>query len=109
ARLNEFVSDVDAVADAAGEGDSLAVLAVLEPVRDDVADELVPIHALGELGLDIVAGLSPDAAQIGIDRRVHPGLHQIPLLDQVGHLWALDHGLEDAAETTAVTTAWCCG
>jgi len=94
------------VADAAGEGHGLAALAVLEPMRDDVSDELVPIHPLGELGLDVVAGLRSDAAQIGVERRVDPRLDQIALLDQVGHLRALDHGLEDAAEPTTIATAW---
>src|SRR4029077_18469228 len=108
ASLNELVADVDAVADAAGEGDDLAALAILEPVGDDVADELVPIHPLGELGLDIVAGLRPDAAQIRLDWRVYSRLHQVPLLDEIGDLRALDHGLEDAAETAAVAAAWRC-
>jgi hypothetical protein len=106
---HEFVADVDAVADAAGEGHGLAALAILEPVRDDVADELVPIHALGELGLDVVAGLRLDAAQIRIDWRVDPRLHQVPLLDEVGDLRALDHRVEDAAEPATIATAWCCG
>src|SRR5262249_29078881 len=53
--FDELVADVDTVAHAAGEGDSLAALAILEPMRDDVADELGLIHALGQLGLDIVA------------------------------------------------------
>jgi hypothetical protein len=38
ASLHELVADVDAVADAASESDGLAVLAIFEPVRDDVAD-----------------------------------------------------------------------
>jgi len=95
--------------DAAGEGDGLAALAVLEPMRDDVSDELVPIHPLGELGLDVIASLRFDAAKIRIDRRIDPRPHQVALLDQVRHLRTLDHGLEDAAETATIATAWCCG
>ena len=82
--LTELIADMDAVADAAGEGDGLAALAVLEPVRDDVADELVRVHPLGKLGLDIVARLRSDAAQIGIYRRIDLRLDEIALLDQVG-------------------------
>ena len=48
--------NVDGVRDVDGEGDGLPALAVLVPVRDDVADQLRPIHALGELALDIIAG-----------------------------------------------------
>ena len=66
---------VDAVADAAGKGDRAPPLAVFEPVRGDVADELIPIHPRGELGLDVVAGLCPDAAQIGIDGRIDARPH----------------------------------
>src|SRR5215813_11624165 len=109
ASLEELVADVDAMTDAAGEGDGLAALAIFVPVRDDVADELVPVHALGELGLDIVAGLRLDAVQVRVDRGVDPRLDQIALLDQVWHLRALDHGLEDAAEPAAVATAGRCG
>jgi len=50
-------------------------------MRDDVSDERVPIDPFGELGLDVVAGLRSDAAQIGIDRRVDPRPHQVALLD----------------------------
>src|SRR5262249_60845209 len=63
---HELVADMDAMTDAAGEGDGLAALAVLEPMRSEVSEELVPIHPLGELGLEVVAGLRSDASQIRI-------------------------------------------
>ena len=56
AGLDELIADVDGVRDVDGEGDGLPALAVLVPMRDDVADQLRPIHALGELALDVVAG-----------------------------------------------------
>ena len=55
AGVDEFVAQVDGVRDVDGEGDGLSPLAVFVPVRDDVADQLRPIHALGELAFDIVA------------------------------------------------------
>jgi hypothetical protein len=109
ASLNELVTDVDAVADAARERDGLAALAVFVPVGDDVADELIVVHALGELGLDVVALLGAHAAQIGIDRRVDARPDEVALLDQIRHLRTLNHTPEDAAETATVTTTWRCG
>ena len=88
---------MDRVADAAGEGDGLAALAVLEPVRDDVADELVLVHPLGKLRLDVVARLCSNAAQIRVYRRVDLSLDEIALLDQVGDLRGLDQGRKDAS------------
>ena len=44
--------------------------------------------------------------QIGVDRRIDAGRGQETLLDEFADLWALDHGLEDAAEAAAVATAW---
>ena len=73
---DEFVADVDAVRDVDGEGDGLPALAVLVPVRDDVADQLGAIHAVGELGLDVVAVTGVHAAEIGIDRRVDARRHE---------------------------------
>jgi hypothetical protein len=109
ASLNELIADVDAVTDAAGKCDSAPALAVLVPVRDDVADELVAIHPLGKLRLDIVTGLRPDAAQIWIDRRIDARPDEVALLDQVGDLRAFDHALEDAAEPSIIATARRCG
>ena len=73
---------------------------------DDVADQLGPIHALGELRLDVVAGLRADALQVGIDRRIDARLDQVALLDQLGDLRTFDDGLEDAAEPAPVAAAW---
>ena len=55
------------------EGDRLSALGVLVPVGDDVADELRPVHAIGELALDVIADARFDAFQVRIDRRVARG------------------------------------
>ena len=47
--FDEFVADVQGVLDVDGEADGLPPLAVLVPVGDDVADQIVAIHSLGEL------------------------------------------------------------
>ena len=103
---DEFVADVDRVTDAGGKADGLSALAVFEPVADDVADQFRPVHAVGEFALDVVAVPDVNAMQIGIDRRIDAGRHQVALLDQLADMRALDHGLEDAAEPAAVATAW---
>ena len=56
AGFDEFIAHMDRMRDVDGEGHGLPALAELVPVRDDVADQLRAIHAVGELGLDIVAG-----------------------------------------------------
>ena len=60
AGLDELVADVDAVSYADGEDHGLPALAVLVPMRDDVADQLWAIHPLGEFCLDVVTGLCPE-------------------------------------------------
>src|SRR5262245_312266 len=97
------------MSDATGEGHCPAVFAVLEPVRDDVADQLVAIHAIGELTLDVVARDGAHALQVWIDRGVDARPDQMTLLDQRRDLWAFDHHREDAAEATAIAATWCCG
>ena len=49
AGADKFVADVDRMADAAGERHGAAALAKLEPMRDDIPDQLLAIHALGKL------------------------------------------------------------
>ena len=44
------------VRDADGKDDGLPALAELVPMRDDIADQLRLVHAVGKLVLDIVAG-----------------------------------------------------
>jgi hypothetical protein len=111
----ELLGDVDAVADAAGKGQRPAALAVLEPMGDNVADQFRPVHAIGELGLDIVAGLRSHATQVRVDRRIYLCCDQITDAalvghgDQVGNLRALDHDAEDAAESATIATTWRCG
>ena len=58
AGLDELIADVDRVRDVDGKGHGLPALAELVPVGDDVADQLRPVHAIGELALDVVAGLT---------------------------------------------------
>ena len=109
AGLDEFIAQMDRMRDVDREGHRLAALAELVPVRDDIADQLRPIHAIGELRLDVIAGLGANTGEIGIDRRIDAGLDQESLLDQRRDLRALDDGLEDAAEPAAIASAWRCG
>ena len=106
--LDEFIPQMDRMRDVDGEGHRLPALAKLVPVRDDVADQFRPIHAVGKLGFDIVAGLDANACQIGIDRRIDAGLDQKSLLDQRRDLRAFDDGLEDPTESAPVAAAWRC-
>ena len=62
--LDEFLDDVDGVRDVNGEDNRLAALAKLVPIRDDVADQGVLVHARGELALVVVAGDGVDASQV---------------------------------------------
>ena len=66
------------------------------------------VHALGELRLDVIAGLNADASQIGIDRRIDARTNQIALLDQFRDLRALDDRFENATKPAPVAPAWCC-
>jgi hypothetical protein len=42
-------------------------------MADDVADQVVPVHALGELRLDVVTLPSLDTLQVGVGRRIDTG------------------------------------
>jgi hypothetical protein len=77
------------------------------PVGNDVADESYAVHALGELVKGIVAGLGMHALQIGYVRRVDSCWDKVLVVDQLRDLRA-DHFLKDAAEPSAVASAWCC-
>ena len=77
------------------EADRLPPLAITVPMGDDVADEVVAVHAAGELRFHIVADAGLDAAQIGIGRRIDPRPDKEPLLDQLGDLRGLDDDVED--------------
>ena len=103
---DEIVADMDRVTDGGGKADGFAPLAEFDPVGDDVADQFRPVHAVGEFAFDVVAVPDVNAMQIRIDRRVDAGRNQEILRDELADLWTLDHGLEDAAETAAVATAW---
>src|SRR4051812_16102912 len=91
--------------DGRGKADGFTPLAEFDPVGDDVANEFRLVHALGEFTFYIVAVPDVNTIQIGIDGGIHPGRNQKSLLNQLADLRTLDHGLEDAAETTIVPTA----
>jgi hypothetical protein len=55
---------VDGVPDAGGEAHGTPAFAIFVPMANDVADQLRSVHALGELRLDIVAGLHLDAFEV---------------------------------------------
>ena len=50
--------------------------------RDDVADQLRPVHAFGELAFNPVTGLHRHARQVGPRRRIDPRADQVTLRDQ---------------------------
>jgi hypothetical protein len=73
---------------------------------NDVAHQLVVIHALLELRLDIIAGSRLHSLKVRIYRRIHAALDQMASVDQLGYLRALQHGGEDAAEASTIAAAW---
>src|SRR5262245_44433596 len=106
---HQLVADMDAMLDADRERYRAPALAVLQPMLDDVADQLAGIHPALELADDVVALPGLDATQIRIDRRVHPRLDQEAANDEFRDLRALDHGVEDVAEPSTVAATWRCG
>src|SRR5437762_17699 len=106
--LDELVADMDRMSDAAGKYDGAPAFAVFEPMRDDIADELVAVHARSELGLVVIALHGLDTAQIRVDRRIDPRLYEMLLHDQLGDLRAFEHHLEDAAEPAPIASARRC-
>src|SRR5262249_12643886 len=107
--LYELVADMDRVLDTDSEADRSPALAVLQPVLDHVPDQVVGVHATLKLTDNVVALLSSNATEIGIDRRIDSRPHQEAAHDQVRDLRALDHRVEDVAETATVTSTRCCG
>ena len=90
AGFDEFVLHVDAVCNVDTEHQSLPTLAMFVPVGNDVADQIITVHPIGELVDDIIALPGLDAFQIGIGRGVVDRRHQVLLLDQLGDLRAFD-------------------
>src|SRR5262249_41746765 len=107
--LYELVADMDRVLDTDSEADRPPALAVLQPVLDHVPDQVVGVHATLKLTDNVVALLSSNATEIGIDRRIDSRPHQEAAHDQVRDLRALDHGLEDVAEASTVPPDRCGG
>ena len=87
------------------ERDSLPALAVLVPVRDDVTDQVGPVHPRSQLAFDVITGDRADATQIRIDRRVYPRPHQIAASDQLGDLRRFDQRFEDPTKAATVAAA----
>src|SRR5262249_34845938 len=107
--LYELVADMDRVLDTDSEADRSPALAVLQPMLDHVTDQVVSVHATLKLTDNVVALLSSNATEIGIDRRIDSRPHQKAAYDQVRDLRALDHRVEDVAETATVASARCRG
>src|SRR5580704_790777 len=105
----EFVADVQRVLNIDGEAYGFALLTVPVPMADDVADQIGAVHPFGKLRLDIIADAGFNTFQIRLDRSKHASSDQIFLFDELGDLRALDDDIEDAAQPTAVTAAWCGG
>src|SRR5262249_22120803 len=104
--LEKFVADMDRVLHTDSEADGPPTLAVFQPMLDDVTDQGVGVHPTFELPDDVVALLSANAVQIGVDRRIDSRLDQVSADDQVRDLRALDHGGEDVAEPAAIASTW---
>ena len=105
---DELIAQMNRVLHVDREGDSLAPLAELQPMRDDIADQFRLIHAIGELDFDIVAGLDLDAFQIWSCWCIYPGPDQVLAFDQFGDLRELDDLLEDPTEPSTITSTWRC-
>ena len=67
------MSDID------GKDNSPSAFAVFMPMRDDITDEIVTIHPLGELRFDVVASFHPYTFKIDIPRGVHAGSNEVAL------------------------------
>ena len=92
--------------DVDGEANRFAAFAMLVPMRDDIADQVLAVHALGELRLDIIADAGLDATKVRVGRRIDARLDQIFLLDELRDLRAFHDRVEDAAKPSAVAAAW---
>ena len=72
ARAPEFVPDMNAVRDVDCEGDGAPPFAEAVPGRDDVANQLFRVDALGQRALDVIAARNSDAFQVGPARCINP-------------------------------------
>lgn len=59
--LNELSGDMHGVLHAGCKANRLSPLTEFVPMRDDVADQIIAIHALGKLGFNIITGYRLDA------------------------------------------------
>src|SRR5271168_2615898 len=96
--FNKFIADVQRMRDVDGKANRLAALAVLVPVRDDIADQIVAVHTLGKLRFDVIADAGFDATKIDITRRIYARPDQEFLFDQFGDLRRLDNAVEEVAK-----------
>ena len=92
-----------------GEHQGFPTLAVLVPIGDDIADKIVPVHAVGELIDGVVALPGFNTLQVRLDRSVIDRRHEVLLLDELGDLRPLDDDVEEVAEASTVGSARCSG
>ena len=108
-RLDELIRDVPGMGDRGREDNRLASFRQAMPVGDDIADELRPVHAGGELVFDIVAGPDLDALKVGRGRRIDHGRHQKAQVNELTDSGALDHRVKHVAQASAIAPARRCG
>ena len=109
AGFDEFIAQVDRVLHTDGKANGFAALAVFVPMGDDVANQLRPVHPLGKLALNVIAGLHLHALKVRLRRRIDAGFNEIALLDQGRDLRRLDDRFEYAAQSAPVAAARRCG
>src|SRR5262249_51311674 len=85
----------------------LAPFAVLEPMLDDVADQLRPVHAVFELALDVVASPRLNATQIRLWRSVDARRHEEPETYQFLYLRPLYDAVKETAEPATIAARGC--
>ena len=99
-------ADVERVGDVDGEHDRAPPFAELEPVRDEIADQLGNIHPPGQFDLDVIAVARMDALKVWPDGGIDAAADEMALDDQVGSLRSFHDLGEVTAETATITTTW---
>jgi hypothetical protein len=105
-RLQKLIFDVDRMRDVDAEHQGLPSLAVSVPVGDDVADQIVAVHAIGKLLDDVIPLPGLDTLQIGSGRRVIDRGDQTAPLDQFGDLRTFDKLVKEVAQSSPITPTW---
>jgi hypothetical protein len=70
--------------------DGLSSLSEFVPMGDDIPDQIIAVHALGELAFDIITSLNLHAFQVWDSGCIDDGSNQIFLFDEFRDLMTLN-------------------